>query len=226
MSEETATVITSETERVELAWSREADRPDIESPAPGSDRKPLPWALVALLAAVAAGWIGLGAFVVGQHEMAAARVIRPLEQHNSSPGRDLREPLVPPFPKPPAKQPPVPQPAAAPAPKAAPAPAPQPPAAPIRLPPINQVQVPPPAAPPDALDRFANSLAQQGMHFNQSPATEASEAESMCRELANGGSVQSWITATERKSTNMPPGGAREAVYAAIDAYCPQYDNR
>jgi hypothetical protein len=61
------------------------------------------------------------------------------------------------------------------------------------------------------------------MWFKQSPSTEASEAQSMCQDLANGGSVNDYITGTMRKSPQLTPQEAAQVVRDAIDAYCPQY---
>lgn len=91
------------------------------------------------------------------------------------------------------------------------------------IPPAPEVQQPPVAA-PNATDKFSRSLAQGHMWFRQSPSVEASEARAMCQDLANGGSVNDYIAGTERKSPQLLPSEARQVVYDAIDAYCPQYD--
>jgi len=61
------------------------------------------------------------------------------------------------------------------------------------------------------------------MWFNEPPSAEASEARSMCQDLANGGNVNDYITGTKRKSPQLLPWEAKRVVFDAIDAYCPQY---
>ena len=45
----------------------------------------------------------------------------------------------------------------------------------------------------------------------------------MCADLAAGGSVNDYVTGTERKSPQLLPQEAAHAVHDAIESYCPQY---
>jgi len=90
-------------------------------------------------------------------------------------------------------------------------------------PPVAAPVVPPPAAPPaDANQRFSRSLARGNM-WQQPDANDDQQARSMCADLAAGGSVQPYIDGTERKSPQLLPAEARQAVEDAIQAYCPQF---
>jgi hypothetical protein len=113
---------------------------------------------------------------------------------------------------------------AAPAPpKAAPPPAAMPAPVVVVQPPVAAPVVPPPAAPPaDANQRFSRSLARGNM-WQQPDANDDQQARSMCADLAAGGSVQPYIDGTERKSPQLLPAEARQAVEDAIQAYCPQF---
>jgi hypothetical protein len=113
--------------------------------------------------------------------------------------------------------------APAPAPKAAPPPAAMPAPVMVVQPPVAAPVVPPPAAPPaDANQRFSRSLARGNM-WQQPDANDDQQARSMCADLAAGGSVQPYIDGTERKSPQLLPAEARQAVEDAIQAYCPQF---
>jgi hypothetical protein len=48
-------------------------------------------------------------------------------------------------------------------------------------------------------------------------------ARKLCRDLADGGSVQPYIDGTERKSPQLLPQEAAQVVHDAIESYCPQY---
>ena len=112
--------------------------------------------------------------------------------------------------------------------------APKPVQPPIAAPPA--VVVPPVqhlVQPPDARQTFTGALrgdtpetqGGNGLYPTDSPAAVDSEAAEMCRDLANGGSVQPYIDGTLRKSPTLAPWQAALAVHQAIRAYCPQYDN-
>ena len=102
--------------------------------------------------------------------------------------------------------------APAPAPKAAPPPAAMPARVVVVQPPVAAPVVPPPAAPPaDANQRFSRSLARGNM-WQQPDANDDQQARSMCADLAAGGSVQPYIDGTERKSPQLLPAEARQAV--------------
>jgi hypothetical protein len=130
----------------------------------------------------------------------------------------------------PIEQVPPPKPAA-PAPEAV---APAPPAAPAPASrPVQHVPAPvqaAPQSPPNAHQAFTQALrgdtreTQNGAGlYPTNPAAVDSEAEQMCQDLANGGSIQPYITGTERKSSTLAPWQAAEVVHQAIQAYCPQY---
>jgi len=124
-----------------------------------------------------------------------------------------------------------------------PAPAPPPAAAspaPIAAPP-KPATVPPAAAPPPAAVSLPLPSAQRtfnrslrgdtpetqngaGLYPTESPAAIDSEAESMCNDLANGGSLQPYITGTLQKSPTLAPWQAAQVIHQAIQAYCPQDD--
>lgn len=131
---------------------------------------------------------------------------------------------------PPPKQAPKPAPKPAPPPAALkpapkPAPAPRPQAAPPH--PVPAPQAPPVQPPPDAADQLNRSLAAApGPMWLNNPRAGNAEVESMCQDLANGGSIQPYIDGTERKSPQLMPWEATLAVHDAIEAYCPQFANR
>lgn len=109
----------------------------------------------------------------------------------------------------PVEQAPAPPPKAAP-PPAAPAPV-------IVQPPVTApLQPPPPVAPPDANQRFGASLAQGRMWQNE--ADDDQQARSLCRDLANGGSMDGYIAGTLRKSPQLTP--------ARGDAGCSRCDRK
>jgi hypothetical protein len=59
--------------------------------------------------------------------------------------------------------------------------------------------------------------------WQQPDANDDQQARSMCADLAAGRSVQPYIDGTERKSSQLLPAEARQAVEDAIQAYCPQF---
>ena len=110
-------------------------------------------------------------------------------------------------------------------------PAPPPPAAPPV--PAHPDQAAPPASPPpDAHQQFTQALqgdkpetvGGNGLHPNQPPDVINAEAQEMCQDLANGGSIQPYIDGTLQKSPSLAPWQAALVVHQAIQAYCPQYD--
>jgi hypothetical protein len=124
------------------------------------------------------------------------------------------------------------------APKAAPPKA-APPAAPVSplpAPPAESapppvVAAPPVGVPPDAHQRFTQALRGDTLQtqggaglYPTDPAAVDSEAQSMCQDLADGGSIQPYITGTLQKSPTLAPWQAAQVVHQAIRAYCPQYD--
>jgi hypothetical protein len=124
-----------------------------------------------------------------------------------------------------------------PPPKAAPAPKPQapvaappaehliPPApqAPPQAPPVQHVPVQAPP-PPNAGQQFSAALAKGGMWKNE--ADDDQQARDLCQDLANGQSVQPYISGTLKKSPQLTPAEAAQVVRDAIQAYCPQYAER
>ena len=73
------------------------------------------------------------------------------------------------------------------------------PAAAVVLPPVQARVVPPPVAPPrNANQRFSASLAHGRMWQNE--ADDDQQARSLCRDLANGGSMDGYLAGTLRKS--------------------------
>jgi hypothetical protein len=85
--------------------------------------------------------------------------------------------------------------------------------------------------PPDAHQSFTRALRGDTLQtqggaglYPTDPAAVDSEAQSMCQDLADGGSIQSYITGTLQKSPTLAPWQAAQAVHQAIRAYCPQYD--
>jgi Protein of unknown function (DUF732) len=109
-----------------------------------------------------------------------------------------------------------------------------PPPPPLVIGPPAQQEIPPPGAqpqsPPDAHQVFVQALrgdtrqTQNGAGLYPSDPNVDSEAQEMCQDLANGGSVQPYIDGTLRKSPTLAPWQASLAVHQAIRAYCPQYD--
>ncbi|MDI3312936.1 MAG: DUF732 domain-containing protein [Mycobacterium sp.] len=91
---------------------------------------------------------------------------------------------------------------------------------PSQPPPVVQ---PPPQ--PGADQKFLNSLARDGIYFRNVPVGIASAHDS-CQALENGETVQQLIHETQLKSPDLDYRQAIEGTYDAIDAYCPQFDNR
>lgn len=97
------------------------------------------------------------------------------------------------------------------------------PAAAVVLPPVQARVVPPPVAPPrNANQRFSASLAQGRMWQNE--ADDDQQARSLCRDLANGGSMDGYLAGTLRKSPQLTLAEATQVVHDAIESYCPLYD--
>jgi len=80
----------------------------------------------------------------------------------------------------------------------------------MRLPikPVSQVRILPGAP----LDQRKCNLMQDFVRLGSGVAPN---------DLAHGGSVIDYISGTEAKSPQLLPREARQAVYAAIDAFCP-----
>jgi hypothetical protein len=103
----------------------------------------------------------------------------------------------------------------------APAPTPAPPRPTVEAsPPVHRLA--PPAPKPDANQRFQASLAQ-GQMWQNTPDDDH-QARQLCRDLANGGSVNDYITGTEAKSPQLTPQEAAQVVRDAVQAYCPQFN--
>ena len=58
----------------------------------------------------------------------------------------------------------------------------------------------------------------------QNEADDDQQARSLCRDLANGGSMDGYLAGTLRKSPQLTPAEATQVVHDAIESYCPQYD--
>jgi Protein of unknown function (DUF732) len=196
---ELSEVAHGDTERV-LAWGDAgAEIPHLSGDGEvDDDRRPLPMALVILLAGVVVCGIGLGAYVVGWGQ---TRVI-----HETT---TVLPTQIGPFP------------------------------VPSNLPTAvtkETVQAAPPVQvpvqPPEAHQQFTEALRGDkpqtqdgnGLYPIQPRATIDSEAQAMCRDLANGGAIQPYIDGTLRKSPTLAPWQAARVVHQAIQAYCPQYD--
>jgi hypothetical protein len=106
------------------------------------------------------------------------------------------------------------------------------PKAPKAAPPAQHAPAQHLAQPPDARQTFSRALRGDtlqtqngaGLYPTDPPATVDSEAESMCQDLANGGSIQPYIDGTLRKSPTLAPWQAALVVKQAVEAYCPQYE--
>jgi hypothetical protein len=99
-------------------------------------------------------------------------------------------------------------------------PAPKPPPSVVAAPPVQHLQVP-----PDARQRFSALLAQG--RIRQTDANDDDQqAKALCRDLSEGQSVEGYITGTVQKSTEMTRREARQVIFDAITAYCPQYLGR
>jgi hypothetical protein len=57
----------------------------------------------------------------------------------------------------------------------------------------------------------------------QNTPDDDQRARLLCRDLANGKSIQPYIDGTQRRSPQLLPQEARQVVEDAIAAYCPQY---
>jgi hypothetical protein len=57
-------------------------------------------------------------------------------------------------------------------------------------------------------------------------ADDDQQARDLCQDLANGQSVQPYISGTLKKSPQLTPAEAAQVVRDAIQAYCPQYAER
>ena len=92
------------------------------------------------------------------------------------------------------------------------------PAAAVVLPPVQARVVPPPVAPPrNANQRFSASLAHGRMWQNE--ADDDQQARSLCRDLANGGSMDGYLAGTLRKSPQLTLAEATQVVHDAIESY-------
>ncbi|WP_369830299.1 DUF732 domain-containing protein [Mycobacterium sp. E342] len=162
-----------------------------------------------LLSSVVVCGIGLGAYVIGERANLHFPTARP-----PSPAQTfVPPPQIGPFPvpsklapPPPAAQREVPQHAAQPAPP---------------------VEAPPPAAHQQFTQALRSDRPQtqggNGLHPTDSPATVDSEARAMCRDLANGGSIEPYVSGTLAKSPSLAPWQAALVVNQALRAYCPQF---
>jgi hypothetical protein len=175
------------------AWQHEPPEDEPETDDPPPGVSYRPMIAVAALAAVALAIAGVAAVV------SLASPARQPDHYS------MRPPVV--------EQAPAPRAALAP-PKATPAPV-------VVQPPVA-VQPPPVAVQPNANQRFGASLAQ-GKMWQQPDANDDQQARSMCADLAAGGSVNDYVTGTERKSPQLLPQEAAQAVHDAIESYCPQY---
>lgn len=113
-----------------------------------------------------------------------------------------------------------------PAPRPTPAAAPSPPL-PATTGSVAQKMTTPPvpaaAVDPDAI--YLQMLSDAGV---KAPTNEKAIANGhlICQQLAQGNSVQAVISVVARVNPSLDPARSTGTVYAAIDAYCPQYENR
>jgi hypothetical protein len=56
----------------------------------------------------------------------------------------------------------------------------------------------------------------------QNESDDDAQARKLCADLAAGGSVDGYITRTEKRSPQLSPAEARQVVEDAIGACCPQ----
>jgi len=174
----------------------------------------------------------VAAVAIAAVSIAGTLVLRPAPARFSISPAPVEQAPPPPAPKP---LPPAPKPLPL-APKAAPPPQASPP--PVAPPPVQHPHVqaappPPQSPPPGAHPAFTRMLrgntraTQNGAGlYLENPAKVDSEAEAMCEDLANGGSIQPYITGTLRKSPSLAPWQAAMVVHQAVQAYCPQYATR
>jgi hypothetical protein len=57
----------------------------------------------------------------------------------------------------------------------------------------------------------------------QNTPDDYQQARSLCRDLANGGSVDGYLQGTLRKSPQLTRAEAAQVVHDAIESYCPQF---
>lgn len=102
-----------------------------------------------------------------------------------------------------------------------------PPAAPSP-PPSSSVaakMTPPPALVPDPDTIYLQLLSDAGV---TAPTKDKAIANGrlICQQLAQGHSVQAVVTEVDRVNPSLGPERSKGTVYAAIDAYCPRYEDR
>lgn len=104
------------------------------------------------------------------------------------------------------------------------------PAAPApALPPSGSVAAkmtpPPPALAADPDTIYLQLLSDAGV---TAPTKDKAIANGrlICQQLGQGNSVQAVVTEVDRVNPSLGPDRSRGTVYAAIDAYCPHYEDR
>ncbi|MGV0041991.1 DUF732 domain-containing protein [Mycobacterium colombiense] len=84
---------------------------------------------------------------------------------------------------------------------------------------------PAPIAAPDPDTIYLQLLSDAGV---KAPTNEKAIANGhlICEQLGQGNTVQAVVAEVGRVNPSLSPAMSKGTVYAAIDAYCPQYENR
>lgn len=90
---------------------------------------------------------------------------------------------------------------------------------------VAQKMTTPPVAAPDPDAIYLQMLSDAGV---KAPTAEKAIANGhlICQQLAQGNTVQDVVSEVGQVNPSLDAARSQGTVYAAIDAYCPQYENR
>lgn len=90
---------------------------------------------------------------------------------------------------------------------------------------VAQKITPPPLPAPDPDTEFLAAMDRAQVHMT-TEAEAIGQGHHVCRSLDKGASIQGITAQILSVSPGISEPQVRSVVYAAVDAYCPQYDNR